>query len=72
MIWRGVRYMKEPRFIDTTYRGMTVREQKMLPAMKHLAERDHEFSPRTCEGCLEAAAFLTMPGYEGSDHPLSQ
>ena len=50
--------MEERRFVETTYQGMTVREQKMLPALQHLVHRQHEFSPSKCDGCLEAAAFL--------------
>jgi hypothetical protein len=64
------RKKEPPRFVETTYMGMTVREQKMLRAMQHYVDRNHEFHPNQCEGCLEFAAFLTVPGYEGADHPL--
>ena len=57
-------------FVKTTYRGMTVREQKMLRAMRHMMHRRHEFSPSSVAGCLEAAGFLTLPGYQGDPHPL--
>ena len=59
-----------PRFVSTTYQGMTVREQNMLRAMMHFVNRNHEFHPNRCEGCLEYAAFLAIPGYQGADHPL--
>jgi hypothetical protein len=62
--------MQVQRFVETTYRAMTVREQ-MVPAMQHLVNRKHRFSPRRCDGCLEAAWFPTMPGYQGGEHPLT-
>jgi hypothetical protein len=49
---------------------MTVRDQKMLRAMQHLMHKNHRLRPNRCEGCLEAAGFLTMPGYQGAEHPL--
>lgn len=62
--------MEEPSFVEATYQGMTVREQKMLRALQHLVHHDHELSPSTCEGCLEAAAFVALPGYVGGQQPL--
>ena len=42
---------------------------KMHRAFKHWVERNHDYSP-ACEGCLEGAAFLTIPGYRGAPQPL--
>jgi hypothetical protein len=66
MIWKEGAVMEERRFVEASYQGMTVREQKMLRAL-HMVHRDHDFTPATCDGCLEAAAF----GYGGSSHPLT-
>lgn len=57
-------------FIEDTYQGRSVVEQKMLRAMQHLVRRNHDFKT-SCFGCLEAAAFLTIPGYQGSEEPLT-
>lgn len=38
----------------------------MMGAFHHYAFATHELSPSTCEGCLEAAAFLTIRGYRGN------
>lgn len=46
--------------------GMTEREQRMLRAFHHYAFATHELMPSTCAGCLEAMAFLTVLGYEGT------
>lgn len=69
MIWREGAVVEERRFVETTYQGMTVREQKMLRALQHLVHRNHDFD-LTCEGCLEAAAFVALPGYGGGAQPL--
>ena len=45
--------------------NMTERERRMLRAFKPYAFANHKLSPSTCAGCLEAAGFLTMRGYEG-------
>jgi hypothetical protein len=58
------------RFVQTVYQGRSLVEQRMLRALMHFVHRNHDFSPRECQGCLEAAGFLTLPGYEGSDEPL--
>jgi hypothetical protein len=38
----------------------------MLRAFEHYAFKNHELRPAECAGCLEAAAFLTIRGYEGN------
>lgn len=37
-------------------------------ALQHLKEKNHEFSPLSCDGCREVALFLTQPGYRGDEH----
>lgn len=44
--------------------------EKLLRAFYHYVHRNHRFDPRGCEGCLEGAGFLTMPGYQGTDEPV--
>lgn len=40
-------------------------------ALRHLMHKNHELRPEGCAGCLEIAAFLTIPGYRGDeDDPL--
>jgi hypothetical protein len=51
------------RFVETTCKGM-----KMLRAIQHLVHKNHRLRPNRCEGCLEAAGFLTMTDYQGVDH----
>ena len=39
-------------------------------AFAHWVYRNHDYRP-TCLGCVEAAAFLAIPGYKGNlDDPL--
>jgi hypothetical protein len=50
-------------------------EQKLQRALSHLmqihaGEAHHGFSPLLCDGCKEIAGFLTVPGYQGGDHPV--
>ena len=45
--------------------GYGEREQRLMRAFQHYAYRDHGFDPPGCAGCLEAAAFLTVTGYQG-------
>lgn len=40
----------------------------MLRAFHHYVYKDHEFL-MSCDGCLEAAGFLCVLGYEGSEYP---
>jgi hypothetical protein len=49
--------------------SMNEREQKLLRALAHLMRKNHNLVPTQCEGCLEIAGFLSIPGYLGSDHP---
>ncbi len=51
---------------------LTAREERMLRAMQHLMHKNHEFLPRTCDGCMEIGGFLVVPGYEGNkDYPTA-
>jgi hypothetical protein len=47
----------------------SIRTQKLERAFHHWVYRNHPYMPM-CDGCVEAASFLTMPGYAGSDKPL--
>lgn len=38
-------------------------------ALQHLMFKNHPLTPATCEGCLEIAAFIAVPGYQGNGHP---
>jgi hypothetical protein len=50
---------------------MTDLTRRLLRALKHSIERNHDFAPITCWGCREVAAFLTIPGYQGDvDDPV--
>jgi hypothetical protein len=42
----------------------------VLRALRHYVHRDHAFQPRSCDGCLEVAGFLAVPGYAGGEHPI--
>lgn len=45
--------------------------QRLLRAFTHWVHRDHDHMPE-CAGCVEAAVFLTIRGYEGdTEHPLT-
>ena len=52
---------------------MTSREdsfERLLRAFAHWVHRNHDYTP-TCLACVEGAAFLTLPGYQGNrDDPL--
>lgn len=41
------------------------REKRLWRAFYHYVRRNHDLNPAGCDGCREAAAFLTIPGYEG-------
>ena len=47
----------------------TVKERHLHDALRHLMFKNHPLDPALCEGCLEIAAFLAVPGYRGGDHP---
>lgn len=52
--------------------GWSERSQRLMRAFRHYVHRNHEFQPATCDGCMEAACFLTVKGYEGDvEHPLT-
>lgn len=42
---------------------------KLERAFRHWVYRNHPHIP-SCEGCVEAAAFLALPGYQGAPQPL--
>lgn len=55
----------------------TVRERQLLAALQHLMFKNHELKIRNvddergCDGCLDIAGWLTVPGYNGEHaHPL--
>lgn len=48
--------------------GRTDREAILIAALAHSVRKDHEFDPLHCEGCLDIAAWLTIPGYRGERH----
>lgn len=45
------------------------RYAKLRRAFIHWVNRAHDYTP-TCEGCIEGAGFLTVPGSPGAPHPL--
>ena len=48
--------------------GRTDREAILISALAHSVYKQHDLSPATCEGCLDIAAWLTVPGYGGECH----
>jgi len=44
--------------------GYNKRERALLFALRHLIGKNHPLDPERCEGCMEIAGFLTIPGYE--------
>lgn len=57
--------------LTAVYHGKTAREQAILNAFHRWVHKDHEFST-ACSGCIDAAAWLTVPAYNGGyhTHPL--
>ena len=47
----------------------TAKEGHLHQALRHLMFKNHLLIPNKCEGCLEIAAFIAVPGYKGNDHP---
>jgi hypothetical protein len=47
--------------------GYNKRERALLFALRHLMGKNHPLDPARCEGCMEIAAFLAIPGYESVD-----
>ena len=49
---------------------ITDREARLKSALQHAVYRNHKHS-QGCDGCLDIAAWLTVPGYDGElAHPL--
>lgn len=43
---------------------------RLQQAFRHWVYRNHPHLPR-CDGCVDAAAYLALPGYRGErGHPL--
>lgn len=50
---------------------ITDREARLLAALRHAVLRTHEMRPRDCDACLDVAAWVAIPGYDGQRaHPL--
>jgi hypothetical protein len=52
---------------------MTVsdREARLKQALRHTVLKGHEWTPSACDGCLDALAWIAVPGYDGERaHPL--
>ena len=47
--------------------GMTECEKRLLRALQHVLGAPHRLD-LTCAFCLEAAAFVALPGYKGDDY----
>ena len=43
----------------------TERERRLARALAHAVKRNHPLDPARCNGCLEVAGFLAVPGYDG-------
>lgn len=51
------------------YQGLTLKERKILDVFRHWVYRNHSYS-EDCDGCVDAAAWLVVPGYNGEmSHP---
>lgn len=49
----------------------TEREARLINALRHALLKDHILNPSECDGCLDAAAWVAVPGYNGErGHPL--
>ncbi len=48
----------------------SVREHRLMRALRHLMHADHPLNPETCNGCREIAGFAIIEGYQGdTDYP---
>ncbi len=43
----------------------SVREHRLMRALRHLMYANHPLNPEGCAGCKEIAGFIIIEGYQG-------